>query len=287
MPNFRAPTAPTVYHLASTEEYDIILFSMITDHGVDDMSTGETHSGRLQGRKILITGGASGIGLATLELFVREGARVAVLDVDRVTLDRTVKQGAVHVAEANVTDETAVNAAVSAAAHAMDGLDGLVNAAGISITRGLAEQDLASWRKVLDVNLTGAFLVTKAALPHLQAASHATIVNVSSGIALRPFTGLGAYAASKAGLLAWTKVLAQELGPRIRVNATCPGATDTPLMRANMPPNVEPAQFASQYVMRRQGEALEQAHAILFLTGPESTFITGVSLAIDGGRTFH
>jgi NAD(P)-dependent dehydrogenase (short-subunit alcohol dehydrogenase family) len=251
------------------------------------MSKTNPRSGRLAGRKMLITGGASGIGLATLELFVGEGAQVAVLDVDRTSLDRAIDKGAVHAALGDVSDKLSVDAAVSAAASAMEGLDGLVNAAGISITRGLAEQDLVSWQRVLDVNLTGAFLVTQAALPHLKASGTATIVNVSSGIALRPFAGLGAYAASKAGLLAWTKVLAQELGPSIRVNATCPGSTDTPLMRANMPPNVDLSQLTSQYVMQRQGEAIEQAHAILFLSGAESTFITGVSLAVDGGRTFH
>jgi NAD(P)-dependent dehydrogenase (short-subunit alcohol dehydrogenase family) len=251
------------------------------------MSDGELQSKRLSGRKILVTGGASGIGLATVELFTREGASVAVLDVDRHALEAATRCGAVYVAEVDVADEAAVRMSVLAGAQALGGLDGLVNAAGISITHRLADQDLTSWQKIMDVNLTGAFLVAKAALPHLTAAVSATIVNVASGIALRPFAGLGAYAASKAGLLAWTKVLAQELGPKIRVNATCPGSTDTPLMRANMPPDVNLEQFTSQYVMRRQGEAMEQAHAILFLTGPESTFITGVSLAIDGGRTFH
>jgi NAD(P)-dependent dehydrogenase (short-subunit alcohol dehydrogenase family) len=251
------------------------------------MSEALPQSKRLAGRKILVTGGASGIGLATVELFVREGATVAVLDANHHALGEAARCGAAHVVEANVADERAVHASVHAAAQALDGLDGLVNAAGISVTRNLAEHDLASWRLIMDVNLTGAFLVTRAALPYLSAAASATIVNVASGIALRPFAGLGAYAASKAGLLAWTKVLSQELGPKIRVNATCPGSTDTPLMRANMPPGVDVAQFTAQYVMRRQGEAVEQAHAILFLTGPESTFVTGVSLAVDGGRTFH
>jgi NAD(P)-dependent dehydrogenase (short-subunit alcohol dehydrogenase family) len=251
------------------------------------MSDGVPRSKRLAGRKILITGGASGIGLATVELFVCEGAKVAVLDANHGALGEATRCGATFVVQADVTDEAAVDSSVHAAAHTLGGLDGLVNAAGISITRSLAEQDLASWRQIIDVNLTGAFLVAKAALRHLNAAADATIVNVASGIALRPFAGLGAYAASKAGLLAWTKVLSQELGPKIRVNATCPGSTDTPLMRANMPPGVDVAQLTSQYVMRRQGEAVEQAHAILFLTSRESSFVTGVSLAVDGGRTFH
>lgn len=222
-----------------------------------------------------------------MELFIQEGARVAVLDIDSAALERARQHGATFAAQIDVTDHAAVGTAVDAAARALDGLDGLVNAAGISITRTLQEQDPTSWQRILDVNLTGSFFVAKAALPHLQAADSATIVNVSSGIALRPFAGVGAYAASKAALLAWTKVLAQELAPRIRVNATCPGSTDTPLMRANMPPGVDAPQFVTQYALRRQGHASEQADAILFLTSAESSFITGISLAVDGGRTFH
>jgi NAD(P)-dependent dehydrogenase (short-subunit alcohol dehydrogenase family) len=244
-------------------------------------------SGRLESRRILITGAASGIGKAVAELFVAEGARIALLDRDGAGVATLASSLNSFSTQVNVANENQVQGAVEAAADALGGLDGIVNGAGIAGLQRLAETELLSWRQTLDVNLTGPLLITRAALPFLENNASATIVNVASGIALRPFSGQGAYAASKAGLLAWTKVLAQELAPKIRVNATCPGATDTPLMRANMPANVDATAFAAQYALKRQGSALEQAQAVLFLTGPESTFITGVSLAVDGGRTFH
>lgn len=253
----------------------------------DSLSTCEHHMRRLIGRRIVITGGASGIGHATATLFAEEGARLALLDLPGRNLSAIASQLGALAVEADVTDSAAVGCAVDEAARALDGLDGLVNAAGIAGGEPLAETSLSRWLRILEVNLTGPMLVTKAALPHLRASAEATIVNVASGIGLRPIAGQGAYAASKAGLLAWSKVLAQELAPRIRVNATCPGSTDTPLMRANVPAGMSIEQLTSNYVLRRQGTVLEQAHAVLFLTGPESSFVTGVSLAVDGGRTFH
>lgn len=240
---------------------------------------------RLAGRRILITGGASGIGLATARLFRQHGAKVGVLDRDAAAATAAAGTDGAAVA-ADVADPDAARRGVRDLADALGGLDGLVNCAGIFIP-GLAEDgDLAGWSQTLAVNLTGAFLVTAAALPFLKQAAGATIVNVSSGIGLRPGPGMGAYAASKAALLAWTKVLAQELGPAIRVNATCPGPTDTPLMRANAADGDLQALGAGR-ALARSGEPLEQAHAILFLTGPESSFVTGVTLPVDGGRTYY
>lgn len=241
---------------------------------------------RLSNRRILITGAASGIGRSTAELFAAEGARCALLDLDGLRLEAVECLGAFK-ASVDIRDEDGVDRAVRNAAEALSGLDGLVNAAGIAGAQRLAETDSARWQMILDVNLTGAMRVTRAALSHLRQSPGATIVNVASGIGLRPLPGQGAYAASKAGLLAWSKVLAQELAPSIRVNATCPGATDTPLMRANMPAGLDAKTLEDGYLLKRQADVREQALAILFLTGPESTFITGVSLAVDGGRTFH
>lgn len=248
--------------------------------------TSQVGTERLAGRRILITGGASGIGRATAELFVQEGARVALLDRPGTEVRLIAEQLGAYVIEADVTDSGAVRSSVASVADALSGMDGVVNAAGIAGGQKLSETDAVQWARILEVNLTGPMLVTQAALPFLLSNEAATIVNVASGIGLRPFAGQGAYAASKAGLLAWTKVLAQELSPRVRVNATCPGPTDTPLMRANTPPGT-PQHFTSQLALKREGTALEQAQAILYLTGPESTFVTGISLAVDGGRTFH
>jgi NAD(P)-dependent dehydrogenase (short-subunit alcohol dehydrogenase family) len=247
----------------------------------------EAVRGRLAGRRVLITGGASGIGRAAGELFVKEGCRVALLDREESNVLVVASAVGAHPVIGDVTDAIAVTKGVQDAAESLRGLDGLINAAGMAGGQRLSETDPAQWRRVLEVNLTGPLLVTQAALPFLQANLSATIVNVASGIALRPFAGQGAYAASKAGLLAWTKVLAQELAPRIRVNATCPGPTDTPLMRANVPEGTTFDQLQERYALQRLGKVTEQAQAILFLTGPESNFITGVSLAVDGGRTFH
>jgi NAD(P)-dependent dehydrogenase (short-subunit alcohol dehydrogenase family) len=242
---------------------------------------------RLAGRRVLITGAASGIGQAAAELFVKEGARVALLDRGESEVRSVAAALGSLAVIADVTDSVAVRDAVQRAANGLSGIDGLVNAAGVAGGQTLAETDVAQWRHVLEVNLTGSMLVTQAALAFLEASNGATIVNVSSGIGLRPLAGQGAYAASKAGVLAWTKVLAQELAPGIRVNATCPGPTDTPLMRANVPQGTTLERMQTQYALRRLGSAAEQAQAILYLTGPESSFITGVSLAVDGGRTFH
>lgn len=248
--------------------------------------SGAQASPRLQGRRILITGGASGIGLATARLFIEHGAKMAILDLEERAVSTAGRQcGCVGVA-ADVSNAAQVRTAVERAAHDLGGLDGLVNCAGIFIGGRADEGDLEGWSRNLAVNLTGPFIVTAAALPYLKAEPAATIVNVSSGIGLRPSPNQGAYAASKAGLLAWTKVLAQELGPNIRVNATCPGPTDTPLMRANAGGRDMKA-LGAERALDRAGEPIEQAHAILFLTGPESTFVTGVTIPVDGGRTYY
>ena len=241
---------------------------------------------RLDGRRILITGGASGIGLATARLFAQHGARVAILDLSREAVDAAANEVKGVGVTADVGKKDQVQRAVEEAGEQLGGLDGLVNCAGVFYPGRAEEGDLDGWTRTIDVNLTGPFLVTAAALPFLKKAETATIVNVSSGIGLRPGPGSGAYAASKAGLLAWSKVLAQEVGPKIRVNTTCPGPTDTPLMRANSagrPMN----QLGAGRALDRPGEPVEQAHAILFLTGPESTYVTGVTIPVDGGRTYY
>src|SRR5262245_28119847 len=179
---------------------------------------------RLAGRKVLITGGASGIGRATCELFAREGAAVAVLD-------RTAGQvGVAPVIAADVSDPASVAQAMRQAAQALDGLDGLVNAAGVFFDKGLIETTPEVWNTTIAVNLTGTFLCVQAAVPLLRQASQATIVNIASGVGLLPtHGGKTAYVASKGGVIAMTRALAAELAPTIRVNAICPGAVETPM----------------------------------------------------------
>ena len=240
--------------------------------------------GRLGGRRILITGAASGMGKTTAELFVAEGAQVALLDANAAALEAVAGEIGCPGFRADVTDASSVKVAVEQAATAMGGIDGVVNAAGIFGFTPLADSTPEQWQRILAVNLMGPVLVSQAALPWLQAAPAATIVNISSIQALKPSPRVGAYVASKAGLLGITRSLAMELGPKIRVNAVCPGTIDTPMARANL---ADTGIDVSSYVIPRLGSAMEAAQGILYLTSDESSYVTGIALPIDGGRAFH
>ena len=160
------------------------------------------------------------------------------------------------------------------------GIDGVVNAAGIVMRGRMLEVGMAEWRRVIDVNLTGIYIVVRCALPWLRTTG-ATVVNIASGQGLLPNSpGMTAYAASKGGVVTLTRALAAELAPDIRVNSVCPGMVDTPMTQGG-------PRDASPYALKRIADPLEIAHAILFLTSAESSFITGAALAVDGGRTFH
>ena len=238
-------------------------------------------SGRLQGRRILITGAASGIGQRTAELFSAEGAALTLLDCDRKRLGSVARETGGTAVEADVTQEPSVTRAVEQGAGAMGGIDGVVNAAGIVIHGSVLDVGLADWKLVLDVNLTGTYIVVRCCLPWLAKAPFATIVNIASGQGLLPNNpGMTAYAASKGGIVNLTRALAAELAPSIRVNSVCPGMVDTP-MTAGLERDLD------RYALGRIAEPLEIAQAILFLTTTESSFVTGAALAIDGGRTFH
>jgi NAD(P)-dependent dehydrogenase (short-subunit alcohol dehydrogenase family) len=237
--------------------------------------------GRLQGRRILITGAASGIGQRTAELFAAEGAALTLLDCDRKRLASVARETGGTAVEADVTQEPSVTHAVEKGASAMGGIDGVVNAAGIVIHGSVLDVGLADWKLVLDVNLTGTYIVVRCCLPWLAKAPFATIVNIASGQGLLPNNpGMTAYAASKGGVVNLTRALAAELAPSIRVNSVCPGMVDTP-MTAGLERDLD------RYALGRIAEPLEIAQAILFLTSTESSFVTGAALAIDGGRTFH
>jgi NAD(P)-dependent dehydrogenase (short-subunit alcohol dehydrogenase family) len=151
----------------------------------------------------------------------------------------------------------------------------------------LDEVTTEEWRRVMDVNLTGPFLMCREALPHLRNSSSAVIINVSSGAAFLP-AGPKAitYSASKGGLLAFTRALAADLAPSIRVVSVCPGMTDTPMVRASLRSAVAPPN-PDRCALKRFGQPEEIAASILFLASSEASFITGVALAVDGGRSYH
>jgi NAD(P)-dependent dehydrogenase (short-subunit alcohol dehydrogenase family) len=248
---------------------------------------------RLQNRKLLVTGGGSGIGLETVGRYAREGALVAVLDRAATSLSRAREQypNAI-ILECDVTDSQAVTRAVNEAAERMGGLDGVANVAGIGTRKPFDETTAAIMMKDIAVNLMGPFHVIQAALPHFRKAQRSTVVNIASGLALRPTEGRTAYGASKGGLIVMSKAIALDLAKdRVRVNIVCPGLIDTPLIRnpADGFP-IEGAQIEKlmeRRIIKRLGNAGEVADAILFLTSDESSFMTASVLAVDGGGSMH
>jgi len=247
---------------------------------------------RLRDRRIFVTGAASGIGLAIVKRFLGEGARVAMVDSDAARLEAAPAAGSVHRLRADVRDAVQVRAAVAGAVHALGGLDGVVNCAGVSLMRPFDQLSVEEWNDIIAVNLTGPFLVCHAALAALKAAANATIVNVASGAGLQPIPDRVAYCAAKSGLVMFSKALAIDLAPcGIRVNALCPGLIDTPMVERTMAivkdPKVEYDRVMAYRLIKRLGTADEMADAALFLTSAESSYMTGSALSVDGGRCFH
>jgi NAD(P)-dependent dehydrogenase (short-subunit alcohol dehydrogenase family) len=245
---------------------------------------------KLAGRRILITGAASGIGAATARLFHEEGARLALLDRQEPALRAIARELDALALPLDLVELEAIEPAVERAAKALGGLDGVVNCAGVGLGGPIGEVTLDLLQRVTAINLTAPFLICRAALPHLQQAEGGTIVNIASGQGLLPNTpNATVYAATKGGLVNFTKALAAEAGPRVRANVICPGVTNTPMAQGLFAAYADPsdAPAVKQYALKRVADPLEIANSILFLTSADSSFVTGVALAVDGGRTFH
>jgi len=247
-----------------------------------------------KGKVALVAGGGSGIGRATCEIFAERGGAVVVADINqgaaKATAEQIVRSG--QRAEACACDVTRwdqVQGAVQTARRVFGRLDVLINCAGILRAHLLEETPEEEWNEVLQVNLTGAFLLTKAGMAAMREQGGGSIVHIASRMAIRVKEGHGAYAASKAGILQLTQMAALEGGPHgIRVNCVCPGFIDTPMVWGSGPREEVEAQFAGWAKvcpLGRAGRADEIARAMLFLASDEASFITGVALPVDGGRT--
>jgi NAD(P)-dependent dehydrogenase (short-subunit alcohol dehydrogenase family) len=251
--------------------------NMVAGAGSADISS----IGRLRGRRVVITGAASGIGRSTAQLFALQGASLTLLDRHAEGVSQVARETGAHGFAVDITDEPAVADAVERGAEAMGGIDGIVNAAGIMFRGAVSDVPAASWRNVLEVNLTGSYIVIRSCMARMTREEAGSIVNIASAAGLLPNApNYTAYSASKGGVIALTRALAAELAPKVRVNAICPGMVDTPMadgVRGNV----------SNYALRRLAAPLEIAQAILFLTAPESSYVTGSALAVDGGRSFH
>jgi NAD(P)-dependent dehydrogenase (short-subunit alcohol dehydrogenase family) len=246
---------------------------------------------RLTGEKALVTGSTSGIGRATAIELAREGAAVVVTGRDeergRAVVDAATSAGgeAVFLA-ADLRDENAVTALVDAAAAALHGLTVLVNnAAGGEARDGAAgDLDTAAWEAILRVDLTAPFWACRATIPHMRRAGHGSIVNISSRQAERASPGLAAYCAAKGGLNALTRSIAVDYAADgIRCNTISPGYVVNDRRDADMTAERR-ARYEGMH-LTRLGTAADVAHAVVYLAGRESEFVTGVNLQLDGGSS--
>ncbi len=248
--------------------------------------------GRFAGRVCLVTGASSGIGRACAQALAREGARVVAAGRRQARLDEVVTQARALGAEAvavrgDVRDEDVCRSWVRTAVDRFGGLDGLVNAAGVMGSGGLLETEPAEWDRTLDTNLRAMYLLTRAAAPEL-IKRRGAVVNLSSVAGPRPYANLMAYVVSKAGVDAFTRCAALDLAPHgVRVNALNPGVVVTELQTATRAVADYPAfleRSKATHPLGRVGQPEEIAALVLFLLGDESSWITGATIPIDGGR---
>lgn len=249
--------------------------------------------GSLEGKRALITGGASGIGRATALLFAREGAAVAVADRDeeggQETAERIRKGGgrAIFV-PCDVTIEADCRRAVQTTVEELGGLDILFNNAGIIRRATVLELSEEDWDRVMAVNIKGIFLMSKYAIPIMAAGGGGVIINTASGWGLKGGRHAVAYCASKAAVVNMTRAMALDHGAQnIRVNCVCPGDTDTPMLRDEARQLGEPEERflaeAASRPLQRVGTPEEVAQAVLFLASDAASFVTGAALVVDGG----
>jgi NAD(P)-dependent dehydrogenase (short-subunit alcohol dehydrogenase family) len=236
----------------------------------------------------IITGAASGIGLATGERLLASGWKVAAFDRDEKALAEhyraRAEKGRAFAAALDVTDEDAVVKAVKHVPDALGGLDGVVNSAGIAADIPALETPVDLFRKILDVNVVGSFIVARAAAQVMKDSGGGAIVNLASVAGLRGSKGRSAYGASKGAIVVLTQVLAGDLARYgIRVNAVAPGPVDTPMIKTMHTPR-DRELWARHVPMRRYGAPSEIASVIEFLLdGSKASYMTGEIVAVDGG----
>ena len=248
-------------------------------------------TGRIDQRVALITGGASGLGRATAQLFINEGARVIITDIN-------AQAGAAVAAELgercrflehDVTDETGWQAVIAATTESQGGLHILVQSAGIGLSKPVTEIELDEWRRVHAIDLDGVFLGCKHAIPAMAASGGGSIINISSIAGIIAGHNMAAYNSAKAGVRHLSKSVAlhcARAGNNIRCNSVHPTFIDTPILdkyKARFGADEALAKLARQVPIGRVGQPHEVAYPILFLASEDSSFITGTELVIDGG----
>jgi NAD(P)-dependent dehydrogenase (short-subunit alcohol dehydrogenase family) len=245
-------------------------------------------AGRLDGRVAVITGGCSGIGLATVRRFLEEGAKVVIGDLDDARGEALVSELGVTYVHVDVTSKEQVDALFKAAKDTYGSVDIAFNNAGISPPDddSILDTELDAWRKVQEVNLTSVYLCCKAALPYMLEQGRGSIINTASFVAVMgAATSQISYSASKGGVLSMSRELGVQFARTgVRVNALCPGPVNTPLLQELFATDEERAARRLVHVpMGRFGEPEEMANAVLFLASDESSFVTASTFLVDGG----
>lgn len=259
---------------------------------IDNMKQGDETMYSLKGKVAIVTGSARGIGFVSAEKLAEMGASVILSDINEAVLNQSVqtlkdKGYAVASVVTDVTSVESLQKAMAAAAEIFGGLDIIVNNAGILGTSSIEDMDKEKeWNKVLDVNLSGTFFATQAALPYLKKSKSGRIINMSSVTGRNGgFEGSMSYAASKGGIVAITRGMARRLAPlNITVNAVCPGATETEILKGYSQEQIE--NQLKNILLHRLGKPEEIAAAVCYLASDEAGFVTGLMLDINGGGYF-
>jgi NAD(P)-dependent dehydrogenase (short-subunit alcohol dehydrogenase family) len=256
---------------------------------VTESSTAATTERRLDNQVAVVTGASSGIGKATVEALIGEGARVAMVSRRAPELEALVEEfgEAAFAFPADITDPAEIATMIGRVDDELDGIDIVVNSAGLAVALPLAETDADVWRNVIDTNLSGTYYVAREAGLRMVANRGGSIVNLGSEMSMQGMETLSAYCAAKHGIIGLTKALACELAPTVRVNAVCPGPTETPMLMGYIDAAPDPDAVRDMTMARirlsRFGGADELAAGILYmLTAPQAT---GAVLNLDGGST--
>ena len=251
---------------------------------------------RLNGKVAIITGGSSGIGLATAKLFLEEGAKVAVVSRNAKRAEGTLSavpsaDKKVIYVNADICSEEKCKHVVAETVAAFGKVDILFNGAGvIYVDKNVIDTTEEIWDETMDVNLKGSFLMSKHVVPEMLKVGSGSIVNTSSIFGMAGAAGVVAYCVAKGGVIQLTKAMAVDhAAQNIRVNCICPGSVETPMLRKEMSElgDIDEMRklFASRHPMNRISQPEESAYAVLFLASDEASFVTGVALPVDGGRS--